>query len=132
MANVIPAASAGGRWNMCVVSSKQPPVVLECLYLLGYSRACDVWLRGLADQKARARILTRLTKVEQSNHLGDCKSVGGGVFEMRINFGPGYRVYFARQGAAVYLLIGGDKSSQDRDIKRAKAMAHELKPERGS
>jgi len=113
------------------------------LYPLGYSEACgvltllrsskfDAWLRGLADQKASAGIVARLTKAEQGNHLGDCKSVGGEVFEMRINFGPGYRVYFARQGAAVYLLIGGNKSSQDRDIKQAKAMARELKPGRGS
>ncbi len=125
---------------MCVVSSKQPQIVFECLYPLGYSGECgvltlfrssrfDAWLRELADHKARARILARLTKAEQGNHLGDCKSVGGRVFEMRINFGPGYRVYFARQGAAVYLLIGGDKASQDRDIKQAKAMARELKPE---
>ncbi len=128
---------------MCVVSSKQPPIVFEYLYPLGYNGARGVltlvwssgfneWLRGLADQKARARILIRLTKAEQGNHLGDCKSVGGKVFEMRIDFGPGYRVYFAREGAAVHLLIGGDKSSQDRDIKQAKAMARKLKSERGS
>ncbi len=108
---------------MCVVSSRQPPIVLECVYPLGYNGACgvlalvsssrfDEWLRGLADQKARARVLIRLTKAEQGNHLGDYKSVGGKVFEMRFDFGPGYRVYFARQGAAVHLLIGGDKSSQ--------------------
>ena len=128
---------------MCVVSSKQPPVVLECLYPLGYSEALgvltvvwssrfDAWLRGLADQRARARRMIRLTKAEQSSRLGDCKSVGGKVFEMRFDFGPGYRVYFARQGAAIYLLMGGDKSSQDRDIKQAKAMARELKLEQGS
>ena len=76
--------------------------------------------------------MARLTRAEQGN-FGDCKPIGEGVSEMRIDFGPGYRVYFVRQGAAVYfLLVGGDKSSQDRDIEQAKTMARELKQERES
>ena len=125
---------------MCVVSSKQAPIVFECLYLVGYngasgvltlvqSRKFDAWLRELADQRARAKILARLARATLGN-FGDCRAVGEGVTEMRIDFGPGYRVYFVRQGATAYLLLtGGDKSSQDRDIEKAKEMARELKQE---
>ncbi len=90
----------------------------------------DAWLRRLADQKAKARIAARLVSAEHGN-FGDTKPVGEGVSEMRINVGPGYRVYFVREGAADYLLLlGGDKSSQKRDIEQALAMARELKQER--
>ncbi|MDD7497069.1 type II toxin-antitoxin system RelE/ParE family toxin [Fibrobacter sp.] len=80
------------------------------------------WIRKLRDFRAKARILFRLTQVEGGN-LGDYKSVGEGVSEMRIDYGPGYRLYFARNGdAIVILLIGGDKSTLDRDIEKAKAI----------
>lgn len=85
------------------------------------------WLDGLSDQRGKARILARLTSAEHGN-FGDCATVGEGVSEMRIHFGPGYRVYFVRDGATVYVLLcGGDKGSQRRDIEQAKAMARELK-----
>jgi putative addiction module killer protein len=85
------------------------------------------WLRNLADERAKQKILARLTRIEQGN-FGDCKPVGEGVSEMRIDFGPGYRVYFVRNGPAVYVLLtGGDKSTQERDIEQAKALARELK-----
>jgi putative addiction module killer protein len=91
------------------------------------SSTFDAWLRGLADHKAKARVLARLTSAALGN-FGDCEPVGEGVSEIRIHFGPGYRVYFVRQGATVYVLLtGGDKSSQRRDIERAKALARELK-----
>jgi putative addiction module killer protein len=87
----------------------------------------EAWLCDLADQRAKQKILARLTRIEQGN-FGDCKPVGEGVFEMRIDFGPGYRVYFVRNGPAVYVLLtGGDKSSQERDIEQAKTLARELK-----
>jgi len=87
----------------------------------------DAWLSALADSKAKARILARLRSATLGN-FGDCKPVGEGVSEMRVHVGPGYRVYFTRTGSSVYvLLIGGDKSSQQRDIARAKRMARELK-----
>lgn len=71
--------------------------------------------------------MARLTSAERGN-LGDCEAVGEGVSEMRIHYGPGYRVYFVRHGAAIYLLLnGGDKGTQRRDIERAKEMARELK-----
>lgn len=86
----------------------------------------DEWLRRLKDAKAKARILARIASAAHGN-LGDCKPVGNGVTEMRVHVGPGYRLYFTRQGKVVYLLLcGGDKSTQDRDIERAKALAQEL------
>lgn len=86
----------------------------------------DEWLRFLKDRTGKLRILARLTSAEQGN-FGDCAPVGGEVFEMRIHHGPGYRVYYTRRGATLYLLlIGGDKSSQKRDIKKAIAMAGSL------
>ncbi len=85
------------------------------------------WIDGLKDQKGRARILSRVVAAEDGN-FGDCGPVGDGVSEMRIHFGPGYRVYFAQEGINIYLLIaGGDKSSQKQDIKQATALWNDLK-----
>ena len=79
------------------------------------------WLEGLRDQEARARILSRLARAAVGN-LGDVEPVGEGVLELRIDWGPGYRVYFARLGQVlILLLLGGDKKTQRRDIKHAKA-----------
>ena len=78
------------------------------------------WLESLRDRKARAIIRARINRVRLGN-LGDCKNIGEGVRELRISFGSGYRVYYAQQGnTIVILLCGGDKSSQNRDIKQAK------------
>ncbi|MDO9011537.1 MAG: type II toxin-antitoxin system RelE/ParE family toxin [Gallionella sp.] len=86
----------------------------------------DVWLVNLKDQIGKAHIALRLDRAAKGN-FGDCEPIGAGVFEMRIHFGPGYRVYFTRRGSVVYLLLsGGDKSTQKRDIKRAIKMADEL------
>ena len=77
------------------------------------SGACpfEAWLERLRDARGRARIQVRLDRIEQGN-LGDCKPVGDGVSELRIDFGPGYRVYLAEDGPVVVLLLmGGDKSS---------------------
>ena len=79
------------------------------------------WLGGLRDKQGRKRIETRLLRLEQGNY-GDCESVGEGVSELRMFFGPGYRVYFGEDTKnIVVLLCGGDKSTQDRDIEAAKA-----------
>ena len=84
------------------------------------------WLAGLRDDRARARILKRLDGAGKGN-LGDVAQVGGGVAEMRIFYGPGYRVYFVQRGAElIVLLCGGDKSSQAADIAEAKAIAKEV------
>ena len=89
----------------------------------------DNWLAGLKDKVGRARIAHRIRSAEQGN-FGDCAPVGEGVSEMRIHVGPGYRTYFTRRAEVVYLLLlGGDKSSQKRDIKRAIEMARALDKE---
>ena len=93
------------------------------------SEEFDTWLAALKDRKGRARIVKRIRSAERGN-FGDCEAVGDGVSEMRIHFGPGYRVYFTRRGEVVYLLLlGGDKSSQKRDIRRAIQMARTLDKE---
>ena len=85
------------------------------------------WLGNLRDDGAFARIQSRIDRLQAGNP-GDVKSVGEGVSEMRINYGPGYRLYFTKCGAAiVLLLVGGDKSTQAKDIKRAIAMVEEMK-----
>lgn len=77
------------------------------------------WLDSLRDRNVRVRIKSRLDRVEQGN-LGDVKSVGEGVFELRINYGPGYRIYFGQVGLTIVLiLMAGDKSTQDQDIRQA-------------
>jgi putative addiction module killer protein len=84
------------------------------------------WFAGLRDRAARARITTRIRRLSLGNP-GDVKPVGAGVSEMRIDYGPGYRVYFmARGDALVILLCGGDKRSQQRDIARALEVAKEV------
>lgn len=86
----------------------------------------DRWLLRLRDEKAKAQINMRLTRILHTGNLGDCKPVGDGVSELRINSGPGYRIYFAMRGSVVLLLLfGGDKSSQHRDIERAKRLNKE-------
>lgn len=88
------------------------------------------WLDGLADKVAQVLIAQRITAAEAGN-FGDCEPVGEGVSEMRVHFGPGYRVYLMRDGYVVYLLLcGGDKSSQKADIALAKEMAAQVKADR--
>jgi putative addiction module killer protein len=84
------------------------------------------WLAGLRDERARARILKRLDRAAGGN-LGDVAPIGEGVSEMRIFYGPGYRVYFVQRGPVlIVLLCGGDKSTQGADIEKAKALAREI------
>ncbi|MEC4749049.1 type II toxin-antitoxin system RelE/ParE family toxin [Methylomicrobium sp. Wu6] len=84
------------------------------------------WLDDLRDIRARARVLARVERLAAGNP-GDVKSVGEGVSEMRIDYGPGYRVYFTRRGnEIVILLAGGDKSTQNADIKTAQELARNL------
>ena len=79
------------------------------------------WLKRLKDPDAKSRINLRIRRIALTGNLGDYKPVGDGVCELRVDYGPGYRMYFAQRGKEiVLLLIGGDKSSQQRDIKRAK------------
>jgi len=90
------------------------------------SKEFQEWLVSLRSNAARARVITRLDNATYGN-FGDCESVGNGVSEMRIHYGPGYRIYFTRKGDVIYLLlIGGDKSTQKRDIQHAKKIAEDF------
>ena len=89
--------------------------------------AFDEWLQALRDQVAKKQVLARLTRLSLGN-WGDCKPVGGEVTELRIDSGPGYRVYCWRNGEIVVIALGGgDKSTQQRDIEKVQAMVQELK-----
>ena len=84
------------------------------------------WLDGLRDVRARARVLVRIERLAAGNP-GDVKAVGEGVSELRINYGPGYRVYYKKQGKKIIILLaGGDKSTQSKDIKVALRLARNL------
>ena len=105
------------------------------MYLVGYGRAVievrqtdayDDWFRRLRDREAQSRILIRIKRMAAGNP-GDVRPAGGGVSELRIDYGPGYRVYFAVVGRELaVLLLGGDKSTQRQDIERARGLAREL------
>lgn len=89
------------------------------------------WLRSLRDARARARILKSIDHLSLG-HFGNAKSVGGGIGELRVDYGPGYRIYFARRGARLILLAyGGDKSRQRTDIVRAREIAASWEPANG-
>ena len=91
-----------------------------------FSDTFTEWLAGLADERAAARVVLRIRRLEMGN-AGDVKSVGDGVSELRIAYGPGYRLYFTKLGRQVVMLLcGGEKSSQRRDIALAKRMMKEL------
>lgn len=84
------------------------------------------WFKGLRDIRAKAQIIRRIDRATAGN-LGEVRSIEDGVSEMKIDYGPGYRLYFTRRGLeGVILLCGGDKGSQDRDIREAKKLAKDL------
>jgi putative addiction module killer protein len=84
------------------------------------------WLDRLRDDRAKARIAARIRRMERENP-GEVRALGGGLIEMRIDFGPGYRIYWVRRGRSIILLLcGGDKRSQQRDITKARALIEEL------
>ena len=91
------------------------------------SETFHAWLSGLRDRQARVRIAARIDRLALGNP-GDVKAVGAGISELRINVGPGYRVYFTTRGAkAIILLCGGDKGTQAADIRRAGEVANDWK-----
>ena len=91
------------------------------MYLIEKTEEFDKWLRKLKDLRAKAIILIRIQKIENDGHFGDCQSVGDGIREIKIDSAKGYRVYFKEiQGKFILLLLGGDKSTQQKDINQAK------------
>lgn len=97
-----------------------PKTVLEFVDIKG-ANPFRTWLDSLRDVRAKAVITDRIARV-RAGSIGDTNDVGGSVFELRVNFGPGYRIYFGNDGKTVVILLcGGDKSTQDKDIKTAKA-----------
>lgn len=97
------------------------------MYQIAQTELYEEWFADLRDRKGKEVILARLRRVEIGN-FGDCEPVGEGVSELRIHFGPGYRVYLMKQGIEIVILLaGGDKSTQRRDIDGALDIARELK-----
>jgi len=98
------------------------------MYVIEKTDEFDKWLRKLKDLRAKARILFRIQKIETDEHFGDCEPVGDGIRELKINYAKGYRVYFKESdGKIIILLVGGDKSTQQRDIEKAKEILKRLK-----
>ena len=98
------------------------------MYIIEKTDEFDKWLRKLKDLKAKAKILFRIQKIEIDEHFGDCEPVGNGIRELKIIYAKGYRVYFKESnGKIIILLIGGDKSTQQRDIEKAKEILKRLK-----
>ena len=98
------------------------------MYFIEKTVEFDKWLRKLKDLRAKAKILFRIQKLERDGHFGDCKPVGEEVRELKINYAKGYRVYFnEKDRKIIILLIGGDKSTQKKDIEKAKEILKKLK-----
>ncbi len=98
------------------------------MYFIEKTTEFDKWFKKLKDIRAKAKILFRLQKLENDEHFGDYKSVGEGIKELRINYAKAYRIYFKEtDGKIIILLIGGDKSTQQKDIEKAKDIWNKLK-----
>lgn len=98
------------------------------MYFIEKTTEFDKWFKKLNDLKAKAKILVRLQKLENEEHFGDCKPVGNGINELKVNYAKGYRIYFKEiNGKIIILLIGGDKSTQQKDIEKAKEIWSKLK-----
>jgi putative addiction module killer protein len=98
------------------------------MYIIEKTVEFDKWLRKLMDLRAKAKILFRIQKIEHDEHFGDCEPVGNGILELKIDYAKGYRVYFKKSDEKIIiLLIGGDKSTQQKDIERAKEILKRIK-----
>jgi len=98
------------------------------MYFIEKTREFDKWFRKLNDLRAKAIILLRLQKLEKDEHFGNYEPVGDGIRELKINFAKGYRIYFKEiDGKIIILLFGGDKSTQQKDIEKAKDIWNKLK-----
>jgi putative addiction module killer protein len=108
------------------------PYTLEMYGTLQGHVPFTAWLDALRDVQARARILVRLNRLRRGNP-GDAQSVGAGVWELRIDYGPGYRVYYAQSARQTFLILaGGDKTTQQADIRRARQYWHDYQHRRSS
>ena len=97
------------------------------MYFIEKTDEFDKWLRKLKDLRAKAIILFRIQRIENDGHFGDCKAVSDGVHELKINYAKGYRIYFKENdGKIIILLIGGDKSTQQKDIEKAKEILKKI------
>ncbi len=91
------------------------------MYFIEKTTEFDKWLRKLKDLRAKVKILIRIQKLEEDEHFGDCEPVGDGIKELKINYAKGYRIYFKeKDNKIIILLVGGDKSTQQSDIEKAK------------
>lgn len=98
------------------------------MYFIEKTTEFDKWFKKLNDLRAKAKILFRLQKLEKEEHFGDCEPVGNGISELKINYAKGYRIYFKeRDGKIIILLMGGDKSTQQKDIEKAKEIWDKIK-----
>lgn len=97
------------------------------MYFIEKTSVFDKWLRKLNDLRAKAKILFRIQKLEKDEHFGDFKPVGNGINELKVNYAKGYRIYFKEtDGKIIILLIGGDKSTQQKDIEKANEIWNKL------
>jgi putative addiction module killer protein len=98
------------------------------MYIIEKTDEFDKWLRKLKDLRAKAKILFRIQKIENDEHFGDCEPVGNGIRELKIDYAKGYRIYLKESdGKIIILLIGGDKSTQQQDIEKAKEILKRIK-----
>ena len=98
------------------------------MYIIEKTDEFDKWLRKLKNLRAKAKIMFRIQKIENDEHFGNCEPVGNGIRELKIDYAKGYRVYFKElNGRIIILIIGGDKSTQQRDIERAKEILKRIK-----
>ena len=97
------------------------------MYLIEKTVEFEKWLRKLKDIRAKAIILFRIQKVEYDGHFGDCESVGDGIRELKIDYAKGYRIYLKeKEERLIILLVGGNKSTQQKDIKKAKEILYQI------
>ncbi len=97
------------------------------MYIVNKTEIFNSWLKNLKDVKGKIIIARRVERIEMSGNLGDVKSIGDKIFEMRVDCGPGYRIYFLqKEKILIFLLCAGDKSTQARDIQKAKEIAKEF------
>ncbi len=98
------------------------------MYIIEKTDEFDKWLRKLKDLRAKAKILFRIQKIENDEHFGDCEPVGNGIRELKIDYAKGYRIYFKElDGKIIILLVGGDKSTRQQDIEKAKEILKRIK-----